>query len=206
MKSLGLGKLRNLEPKVPVKRYQWKKPGDMIHVDTKQLARFEQVGHRISSDRRQGCSRGAGYEKVHVAVDDATRLAYVEVLPDEQKATTIGFLTRAVGWFSEQGITCRRVLSDNGSSYRSGEWRKACSALDLKPIRTKPYTPRTNGKAERFIRTLLGEWAYAMPFQTSEERKRWLPRDLWLYNGRRCYMALGGLSLQQCLQRLLVAE
>lgn len=176
MKALGLGRLRNLDPKVPVQRYQWEKPGDMIHVDTKQLARFERIGHRITGDRRQGCSRGAGYEKVHVAIDDATRLAYVEVLPDEQKATTVGFLARAVGWFSAQGITCRRVLSDNGSSYRSGEWRKACSALDLRPIRTRPYTPRTNGKAERFIKTLLGEWAYAMPFQTSEERNRWLPR------------------------------
>jgi hypothetical protein len=123
----------------------------MIHVDTKQLARFERVGHRITGDRRQGSSRGAGYEKVHVAIDDATRLAYVEVLADEQKATTVGFLARAVGWFSEQGITCRRVLSDNGSSYRSGDWRKACQALALQPIRTKPYTPQTNGKAERFI-------------------------------------------------------
>ena len=157
MKALGLGRLRNLDPKPPVQRYQWEKPGDMIHVDTKQLARFERVGHRITGDRRQGCSRGAGYEKVHVAVDDATRLVYVEVLPDEQKATTVGFLTRAVGWFNEQGITCHRILSDNGSAYRSGDWRKACRALDLKPIRTKPYTPRTNGKAERFIKTLLSE-------------------------------------------------
>ena len=206
MKSLGLGRLRNLDPKPPVQRYQWEKPGDMIHVDTKQLARFERVGHRITGDRRQGCSRGAGYEKVHVAVDDATRLAYVEVLPDERKATTVGFLARAVGWFSQQGITCRRVLSDNGSSYRSGEWRKACGALDLKPIRTRPYTPRTNGKAERFIKTLLGEWAYAMPFQTSAERNSWLPRYLGLYNGHRCHMALGGLSPQQSLQRLLKAE
>jgi hypothetical protein len=150
MKSLGLGRLRNLEPKAPVQRYQWEKPGDMIHVDTKQLARFERVGHRITGDRRQGCSRGAGYEKVHVAIEDATRLAYVEVLPDEQKATTVGFLARAVGWFSQQGITCRRVLSDNGSAYRSGAWRKACKTLDLRSTRTKPYTPRTNGKAERY--------------------------------------------------------
>ena len=203
MKALGLGRLRNLEPKVPVQRYQWEKPGDMIHVDTKQLARFERVGHRITGDRRQGTSRGAGYEKVHVAVDDATRLAYVEVLPDEQKATTVGFLARAVGWFSQQGITCRRVLSDNGSAYRSGAWRKACRALDLRPIRTKPYTPRTNGKAERFIQTLCREWAYGMAFQTSEERKRWLPRYLGLYNQRRCHMALGGLSPQQRLAALL---
>jgi transposase InsO family protein len=203
MKALGLGRLRNLDPKPPVQRYQWEKPGDMIHVDTKQLARFERVGHRITGDRRQGCSRGAGYEKVHVAIDDATRLAYVEVLPDEQKATTVGFLARAVGWFSEQGITCRRVLSDNGSAYRSGAWRKACRTLDLRPIRTRPYTPRTNGKAERFIQTLCREWAYGMAFQTSEERKRWLPRYLRLYNDRRCHMALGGLSPQQRLVALL---
>jgi transposase len=182
MKALGLGRLRNLDPKPPVQRYQWEKPGDMIHVDTKQLARFERVGHRITGDRRQGTSRGAGYEKVHVAIDDATRLAYVEVLPDEQKATTVGFLARAVGWFSQQGITCRRVLSDNGSAYRSGAWRKACRVLDLRPVRTKHYTPRTNGKAERFIQTLCREWAYGMSFQTSEERKRWLPRYLGLYN------------------------
>ena len=121
MHALGLGRLRNHDPKTTVRRYQWEKPGDMIHVDTKQLAGFERVGHRITGDRRQGSSRGVGYEKVHVAIDDATRLAYVEVLADEQKATTVGFLARALGWFSEQGITCRRVLSDNGSSYRSDE-------------------------------------------------------------------------------------
>jgi len=131
-----------------------RRPGDMIHVDIKQVARFERVGHRITGDRRQGSSRGAGYEKVHVAIDDATRLGYVEVLADEQRATTVGFLTRAVGWFSEQGITCRRILSDNSPAYRSGDWRKACRALDLRPIRIKPYTPQTNGKAERFIKTL----------------------------------------------------
>jgi len=204
MKALGLSRLRNLEPKPLVQRYQWQTPGDMIHVDTKQLtARFERVGHRINGDRRQGCSRGAGYEKVHVAVDDTTRLAYVEELPDEQKATTVGFLARAVGWFSQKGIICRRILSDNGSAYRSGDWRKACRALDLKPIRTKPYTPRTNGKSERFIKTLLEEWAYAMAFRTSEERNRWLPCYLALSNGRRCHMTLGGLSPQQGLTALL---
>jgi transposase InsO family protein len=206
MKDLGLGRLKNLDPKPPVRRYQWEHPGDMIHVDTKQLARFERVGHRITGDRRQGCSRGAGYEKVHVAIDDATRLAYVEVLADEQRATTVGFLARAVGWFSAQGISCRRILSDNGPAYRSGDWRKACQALGLKPIRTKPYTPQTNGKAERFIKTLLAEWAYVIAYQTSDERNNWLPRYLGIYNGNRCHMALGGLSPQQCLQRLLIAE
>jgi len=206
MNALGLGRLRSLEPKPLVRRYEWERPGDMIHVDTKQLARFERVGHRITGDRRQGSSRGAGYEKVHVAIDDATRLAYVEVLADEQRATTVGFLARAVGWFSEQGITCRRILSDNGPAYRSSDWRRACRALDLKPIRTKPYTPQTNGKAERFIKTLLAEWAYVIAYRTSEERNRWLPRYLGIYNGHRCHMALGGLTPQQCLQRLLIAE
>ncbi|WP_369801699.1 integrase core domain-containing protein [Cyanobium sp. NIES-981] len=181
-------------------------PGPIKGVTSKQLARFERVGHRITGDRRQGSSRGAGYEKVHVAIDDATRLAYVEVLADEQRATTVGFLARAVGWFSEQGITCRRILSDNGSAYRSGDWRKACRALDLKPIRTKPYTPQTNGKAERFIKTILAEWAYVIAYQTSEERNRWLRRYLAIYNGNRCHMALGGLTPQQSLQRLLIAE
>jgi hypothetical protein len=193
MKSPGLTRLRNLDSKPPVQRYQWEQPGDMIDVDTKQLSRFERVAHRITGDRRHGCSRGAGYEKVHVAIDDATDLAYVEVLPDEQKATTVGFLACAVGWFSEQGITCRHDLSNNGSSYHSGEWQEACSAMDLRPIRTKPYRPRTNGKAEQFIRAILGEWADATPFQTSVERNSWLPRYLVLCNGHRCHKALGGL-------------
>jgi transposase InsO family protein len=130
----------------------------MIHVDTKQLARFERVGHRITGDRRLGSSRGAGYEKAHVAIYDATRLAYVEVLPDEKQATTVGFLLRAVAWFDGQGnsfaeacgYSCKRVLSDNASAYRSRPWREACCALGLIPKRTRPYTPRSNGKAERY--------------------------------------------------------
>jgi hypothetical protein len=119
------------------------------------------VGPRITGDRKQGCSPGAGYEKVHVAVDDATRLAYVEVLPDEQQSTTVGFLVRAVGWFSEQGMTCRRILSDSLQDH--GDQTDTNQAL---------HTPQTNGKAERFIKTLLNGWAYAMPFQTSNERNR----------------------------------
>jgi transposase InsO family protein len=206
LKSMGLGRLRNLQPKEPVRRYQWPQAGDMIHVDTKQLARFERVGHRITGDRRLGSSPGAGYEKAHVAVDDATRLAYVEVLPDEQKATTVGFLLRAVAWFSQQGITCQRVLSDNGSAYRSKQWRQACSALGLKARRTRSYRPQTNGKAERFIKSLQAEWAYAMSFNSSEERKCWLPRYLSIYNGRRCHMAIDGRTPFQQLQRLRVTE
>jgi hypothetical protein len=129
----------------------------MIYVNTKQLARYERVGHRITGDRRLGSSRSAGYEKAHVAIDDATQLSYVEVLPDEKQATTVGFLVRAVPWFDGQGISCKRVLSDNSSAYRSRPWREACSALGLTPKRTRLYTPRTNGKAERFIKTLLAD-------------------------------------------------
>ncbi len=145
LKAMGLGRLKHLQPPVPVRRYQWARPGDMIDVDTKQLARFDRVGHRITGDRRLGRSAGADYEQSHVAIDDATRLAYAEVLPDEKQATTVGFLTRAVGWFSRQGIECRRMLSDNGSAYRSKCWRQACEALGLTAKRTNPYTQRTNG-------------------------------------------------------------
>jgi hypothetical protein len=128
-----------------VRRYQWLKAGDMIHVDTKQLARFEQIGHRITVDRCLSCSPGAGYEKAHVAIDVATRLAYVEVLSDEKQDIKVGFLLRAVAWFNSRGITFRRVLSDTGSACRSKPWRQACEALGLTPKCTRPYTPRTNG-------------------------------------------------------------
>ena len=206
LKALGLGRLKDLQQAEPVRRYQWLKAGDMIHVDTKQLARFERIGHRITGDRRLGRSPGAGYEKAHVAIDDATRLAYVEVLPDEKQDTTVGFLLRAVAWFNSRGITCRRVLSDNGSAYRSKPWRQACEALGLTPKRTRPYTPRTNGKAERFIKTLLAEWAYALAFNTSAERNRWLPRYLAIYNGRRRHMALAARTPFQQLALLAATE
>ena len=169
----------------------------------KTLARFRKVGHRITGDRQKGRSYGAGYDKVHVAVDDATRLAYVEVLADEQKPTVIGFLSRAIAWFNSQGIECRRVMSDNGPAYVSKAFAKACRTLGLKHIRTRPYTPRTNGKAERFIQTLCKEWAYAMAYPNSEERNRWLPRYLAIYNRLRKHSALGWRSPQQRLMELL---
>jgi transposase InsO family protein len=138
-----------------------------------------------------------------VAIDDATRLAYVEVLADEQQATAIGFMSRAVAWFNSQGVECRQVMSDNGPAYLSRSFAKACKALGLKHIRTRPYTPRTNGKAERFIQTLCREWAYGMPFQNSEERNQWLPRYLSIYNRLRKHTALGGRAPQQRLNELL---
>ena len=203
LSRLGLGRLRNLEPRPPVQRYEWERPGDLIHVDIKSLARFRQIGHRITGDRQKGRSYGVGYDKVHVAVDDATRLAYVEVLADEQKPTVIGFLARAVAWFNGQGIECRRVMSDNGPAYVSRQFAVACLAMGLRHIRTRPYTPRTNGKAERFIQTLCREWAYTMAFENSEERNRWLPRYLSIYNRLRKHSALGWRSPQQRLRELL---
>ena len=203
LSRLGLGRLRNLEPRPPVQRYEWDRPGDLIHVDIKSLARFRQIGHRITGDRQKGRSYGVGYDKVHVAVDDATRLAYVEVLADEQKPTVIGFLARAVAWFNGQGIECRRVMSDNGPAYVSRQFAVACLAMGLRPIRARPYTPRTNGKAERFIQTLCREWAYTMAFENSEERNRWLPRYLSIYNRLSKHSALGWRSPQQRLRELL---
>jgi len=138
-----------------------------------------------------------------VAIDDATRLAYVEVLADEQQATAIGFLSRAVAWFNGQGVECRQVMSDNGSAYISKAFAKACSVLKLKHIRTRPYTPRTNGKAERFIQTLCKEWAYAMPFQNSQKRNAWLPCYLSINNRIRKHSGVRGRSPQQRLHKLL---
>ena len=169
LRRLGLGKLAALEPRPPVVRYQRERPGELIHIDTKKLGRIAAVGHRITGDRRDS-KRGAGWEAVHVCIDDASRLAYSEVLPDERKTSAVPFLERAVGWFARQGITVERVMTDNGSAYRSHHWRHACGGLALRHLRTRPYTPRTNGKAERFIQTSLREWAYARPFATSHER------------------------------------
>ena len=203
LNRLGLGRLRNLDPKPLVQRYERERPGDLIHIDVKKLARFRKVGHRITGNRQQGRSAGVGYDRVHVAIDDATRLAYVEVLPDEQQGTAIGFLSRALAWFNGQGVECRQVMSDNGPAYISRRFAKACKALGLKHIRTRPYTPRTNGKAERFIQTLCKEWAYSMPFQNSVERNLWLPRYLSIYNHLRKHSALSARSPQQRLYGLL---
>ena len=171
--------------------------------DIKSLARFRNVGHRITGDRQKGRSYGVGYDRVHVAVDDATGLAYVEVLADEQQPTVIGFLSRAVAWFNGQGAECRRVMSDNRPAYVSKAFAKACRTLGLRHIRTRPYTPRTNGKAERFIQTLCKEWAHAMAFPNAEERNRWLPRYLAIYNRLWKHSALGWRSPQQRLVELL---
>jgi transposase InsO family protein len=194
LRRLGLGKLAALEPRPPVVRYQRERPGELIHIDTKKLGRIAGIGHRITG-RRFGMinrHRGIGWEALHVAVDDASRLSYSEILPDERKASATAFLDRALGWFGRHGVAVERVMTDNGSAYRSHDFRRACADAGLRHLRTRPYTPRTNGKAERFIQTVMRECAYAWPFASSQERALALPRWLHLYNVHRPHAALAG--------------
>jgi transposase InsO family protein len=172
LRRLGLGKLAALEPKPAVVRYERERPGELIHIDSKKLGRIEGIGHRVTGRRRGAINRhhGIGWEALHVCVDDSTRLAYSEILADERKATAVGFLERALGWFAGQDVSVERVMTDNGSAYLSKAFRSAVAAAGLKHKRTRPYTPRTNGKAERFIQTSLREWAYARPYLSSQER------------------------------------
>jgi len=198
LRRIGLGRLSRLEPPEPANRYERQRPGELVHVDVKKLGRIGRPGHRVNGDRRTR-SRGIGWEFVHIAIDDATRLAYVEVLTDEKATTAAAFLRRAVAHFGERGIHVERVLTDNGACYRSIVHALACKTLGLKHLRTRPYRPRTNGKAERFIRTLLAGWAYGAVYGTSEQRQRALPAWLDFYNRRRPHSAL---SHQPPLQRL----
>jgi transposase InsO family protein len=202
LRRCGLARLRQLEPAAPSVRYQWAHPGDLLHLDVKKLGRIGRIGHRITGDRRRRV-RGIGWEFVHVAVDDASRLAYVEVLPDEGGVTTTKFLWRALAWFRRHGIRVRRVLSDNGSGYRAQRFTALCRSAGLRHRRTRPYTPRTNGKAERFIQTLLREWAYRRPYATSAERTAALPAWLYYYNWHRGHGALRGRAP---ISALAVAE
>jgi transposase InsO family protein len=196
---IGLGKLSRLEPPEPANRYERRRAGELLHVDVKKLGRIQGgAGHRAHGDRRRS-PRGGGWEFVHVCVDDATRLAYVEVLADEKATTAAGFLRRAVAFYRRYGISVERVMSDNGSCYRSTLHAIACRALKLKHIRTKPYRPRTNGKAERFIRTLLGGWAYGAIYRDSAQRTATLSGWLHEYNYRRPH---GALSHQPPAARL----
>jgi transposase InsO family protein len=187
---IGLGKLWRLEPLEQANRYEKKRPGELVHVDVKKLGRFGRPGHRAHSDRRTR-NRGIGWEYVHVAIDDATRLAYVEVLEDEKAATAVGFLRRAIAHFAAFGIRVERLMTDNGNAYRSAIHALACKALGIKHLRTRPYRPQTNGKAERFIRTLLGGWAYGAIYRTSSERHSALTGWLDFYNRRRPHRSLG---------------
>ncbi len=186
-----LGRLTALDPKPAIVRYQRERPGELIHLDIKKLGRIDGVGHRITGERR-GQKRGIGWEFLHVCVDDASRLAYTELLPDERKESAVAFLERALAWFAMLGVTVERVMTDNGSAYRSHAFRKACQAAGLKHKRTKPYTPRTNGKAERFIQTSIREWAYRQAFTSSAQRTAAMRPWLHGYNRLRPHSALGG--------------
>jgi transposase InsO family protein len=199
---IGLGRLSALEPPEPPNRYERRHPGELLHIDVKKLGRIRRAGHRVTGSKK-GQARGIGWEYVHVCVDDATRLVYVEVLEDERAQTAIGFLRRALAFFRRHGVQVRGVMTDNGSCYRSTVHALACKALQIKHLRTRPYRPRTNGKAERFIRTLLGGWAYGAIYRDSRERKDALPGWLDYYNRRRPHRSLGN---QSPLQRLEVLK
>jgi transposase InsO family protein len=188
---IGLGKLSRLEPPEPANRYERARPGELIHIDVKKLGAIKGgLGHRAHGSRRHS-PRGGGWEFVHVCVDDATRLAYVEVLGDEKASTAVGFLRRATAFYRAHGVRVERVMTDNGGAYRSSVHAIACRALGLRHIRTRPYRPRTNGKAERFIRTMLGGWAYGALYGSSAERRAALGGWLDFYNHRRRHGSLG---------------
>jgi transposase InsO family protein len=188
----GLGRLGRLGME-PARRYERSRPGELVHIDVKKLGRIDQAGHRAlgRGPGRHGGKGKHGWEFVHVCVDDATRFAYVEVLADERATTAIGFLGRAVKFFTRHGVSVERVLTDNGNAYRSTVHVIACRALGIKHLRTRPYRPQTNGKAERFIRTMLGGWAYGAIYRSSDERTAALDGWLWRYNFRRKHGALG---------------
>ena len=202
LRQLGLARLEALTPAGPSRRYEWERPGQLLHLDIKKLGRFDQVGHRITGDRRQR-TRGLGWDFVHVCIDDCSRVAYAEVLPDERSVTVAGFLRRALAWFRRRGVRAERILTDNGSAYRSRLLAAVCRARRLGQRFTRPYTPRTNGKAERFIQTLLREWAYGVAYLSSTQRTATLERWLHYYNWHRRHTALNG---QPPISRVVAAD
>lgn len=190
---LGLNRLSRLEPPEPANRYERRHPGELVHLDVKKLGRFVRPGHRALGRGGEGTTAhtGVGWEAVHVAIDDCTRMAYVEILTDERAPTTIGFLERSLAWFQARGVHVQRVMSDNGSPYRARAFAAVCAQRGIRHVRTRPYRPRTNGKAERFIQTMLREWAYAAVYRTSDHRALALTPWLDYYNNRRPHGALG---------------
>ena len=192
LRRLGLNRLSALEPAEPVLRYERTAPGELLHIDIKKLGKFNRIGHRITGDRTgQSNTRGIGWEYVHLVIDDHSRLAYSEILPDEKRASCLRFLFNALRFFRSLGVAVERVMTDNGSSFRSHRYAKALRRLRIKHLRTKPYTPKTNGKAERFVQTSLREWAYAQAYPTSDHRARELPIWLHRYNWHRPHGSIG---------------
>jgi transposase InsO family protein len=204
LKRLGLNRMSALEPAEPVRRYEREHPGELIHIDIKKLGRIDGIGHRITGDRRGQSNRrsrgeGLGWEYVHVCIDDASRLAFSKVLSDEKKESAVAFLKAAVAYYQSLGVKVERVMTDNGACYKSFAFRDACKRLGLKHIRTRPYTPKTNGKAERFIQTALREWAYAKAYTHSDGRTAELPVWLHRYN---CHRPHGSLKDKTPISRL----
>jgi transposase InsO family protein len=193
LRRLGLNRLSALEPAEPVRRYERENPGELIHIDIKKLGRIGSVGHRITGRQTGVVNRhlGIGWEFVHVCIDDASRIAFSQVMKDEKKESAVAFLKAAVAYYASLGVRTERVMTDNGSCYRSKAFARTCKMLGLKHIRTKPYTPKTNGKAERFIQTSLREWAYGRAYNTSDERAAELPRWLHRYNWHRPHGSIG---------------
>ena len=209
LRRLGLNRLDSLEPAEPVRRYERENPGELLHIDIKKLGRFNRIGHRITGDRKgQSNTRGVGWEFVHVAIDDASRIACAEILPNEKKESAVAFLETALAYYARLGVKIERVMTDNGACYRSKAFRQACKAHSIRHIFTRPYTPKTNGKAERFIQTSLREWAYAIAYEHSSQRHDQLPIWLHRYNWHRPHTSLKaktpisrlGLSLDNLLR------
>jgi transposase InsO family protein len=204
LRRRGLNKLSTLEPAEPLRRYERECPGELIHLDIKKLGKFNQIGHRITGDRRgQSNGRGVGWEYVHVCIDDHSRVAFAKIMSNEKKRSAIAFLKAALAYYASLGIAIERVMTDNGSCYKSFAFRKACKRLGLRHIRTKPYTPKTNGKAERFIQTCLREWAYAMAYENSRQRQDRLPTWLHRYNWHRPH---AGIDDKTPISRLGLTE
>ena len=188
--ACGLSSLKALDPAKPVVRYERAAPGELLHMDTKKLGCIERPSHRITGDRRD-TSRGAGWEVAHVAIDDHSRAGFVQMHANERKDAAVTFLKAAVAHYAALGVQIKRLITDNGSAYRSRLFARTCEALGIKHSFTRPYRPQTNGKAERFIQTCLREWAYARSYANSAERTSWLPAFLAYYNSRRPHSALG---------------
>lgn len=204
LRRLRLSRLKDLVPPEPVRRYERERPGEIIHIDIKKLGRFERTGHRITGDRRgQSNSRGVGWEYLHLAIDDHSRLAYSEILPNEKRSSCLRFLFNALRFFRAYGVKVLRVMTDNGVSFRSHRYAKALRMLKIKHLRTKPYTPKTNGKAERFVQTSLREWAYARAYQHSDQRASELIHWLHAYNWHRPH---GGIGYKSPVSRLGLPE
>ena len=188
MKRLGLSRLSALQPPEPVVRYERATPGELLHIDTKRLGRIDGVGHRITGDRSYR-HRGAGWDMVHLAIDDHSRVSFAQVLDDEKAASCVQFLREAVGYYASLGVRIQQVMTDNGKGFKNA-FRAACDELGIRHIKTRPYTPKTNGKAERFVQTSLREWAYAQAYESSVQRTAALQPFLHRYNFHRPHFAL----------------